>query len=82
VPVPDIRGQDPKDAQKSLAAIGLQLGGQQTSCAEIGVGEADIRDVKNGKIRCQSLLPGSTAAPETRIAYVLADNGKEDKKDD
>ncbi len=69
--VPDIRDKSSKDAKKLLEAAGLELGDRVGNCADIGAGE--IREVKKGRINCQSLQPGSTAAPGTRVAYVQAD---------
>jgi len=72
--VPDIHGKNVKEADKILAAAGLQLGEQKDRCEDIGVREVGRR-VKKGQIRCQSAAPASTATPGQRIDYVLSDDG-------
>jgi hypothetical protein len=79
VQVPDIRDESPKDAKKTLDAAGLQLGERKGSCEEIGA-RAEMRDVRKGRITCQSLQPGTSAAPGTYVTYVLA--GEDDDKED
>jgi hypothetical protein len=73
VPVPDIRGQSSKDAGKRLKEAGLQLGEKKDRCEQIGMTGDNVRRVKKGQIACQSVAPGSSAAPNARIDYVLAD---------
>lgn len=72
--VPDIRGQSTKDARKALDAANLQLGEKHDSCEELGISEEHIMKADKGRIMCQSPLPGSIAAPNTRVVYVLADD--------
>jgi beta-lactam-binding protein with PASTA domain len=79
VTVPDIRGQNSKDAQKMLAATGLQLGERRENCDDIGAHETKDK-LKRGQIRCQSPAPGSIVVPNTEILVVLAD--EEGKQDD
>ena len=78
VNVPDIRGQNTKDAQKTLEALGLRLGEQRQRCEDIGASDESARKLKKDQIRCQSPAPGADAAPNTPVLYVLAG----DKKDD
>jgi hypothetical protein len=73
VAVPDIRGQEPKDARKVLEPLGLQLEEKKGKCADIGVSDDEVRKVKKGRISCQAPLPGSLVSVETHIVYVLAD---------
>jgi hypothetical protein len=78
VPVPDIRGQNSKDAQKTLAANGLQLGERRAHCEDIGAHETKDK-LKRGQILCQSPAPGSIVVPKTAIRVVLAnEEGKQD----
>jgi hypothetical protein len=79
VTVPDIRGQNSKDAQKTLAATGLQLGERREDCEGIGAHETKDK-LKRGQIRCQSPAPGSIVVPNTEVQVVLAD--EEGKHDD
>ena len=73
IEVPDIRGQESKDAKRALEALGLQLGEKKDKCEDIGVRGDDARKVKKGRITCQSPLPGSLVPMQTQIVYVLAD---------
>ena len=78
VPVPDIRGQNSKDAQKTLVANGLQLGERRAHCEDIGAHETKDK-LKRGQILCQSPAPGSIVVPKTAIRVVLAnEEGKQD----
>jgi hypothetical protein len=71
VKVPDIRGQNTKDAKKTLEALGLQLGEQRERCEDIGAQDESQRKLKKDQIRCQSPAPGADAAPNTQVLYVL-----------
>jgi PASTA domain-containing protein len=73
VAVPDIRGQESKDAKRTLEGLELQLGEKKDKCEDIGVRGDDVRKVKKGRITCQSPLPGSLVPMQTQIVYVLAD---------
>jgi PASTA domain len=73
VRVPDIRGQNVRDAQKTLVAAGLRLDERRERCADIGASDAG-RKLKKGQIRCQSPAPGSVAAPNT-LVLVVTENG-------
>jgi hypothetical protein len=75
VKVPDLRGQSLKDAQQTLAKAGLRLGEPRERCEDIGASDAE-RKLKKGQIRCQSPAPGSVAAPQSSVVYVLV--GKDD----
>ncbi len=70
VQVPDIRGQNSKDAQKALAAVGLTLGGNKASCAEIGA-EASSKKLKRDQVLCQSPEPGSMVRRDSTVVSVL-----------
>jgi hypothetical protein len=70
VKVPDIRGQSLKDAQQLLAKAGLRLGESRERCEDIGGSEAGGK-LKKGEVRCQSPAPGSAAAPNTLVLFVL-----------
>ena len=74
VKVPDIRGQSLKDAQQTLAKAGLRLGQNRERCEDIGASDAG-RKLKKGQVRCQSPAPGSVAAPNTPVLFVLAGGG-------
>ena len=78
VPVPDIRGQNSKDAQKTLAANGLQLGERRAHCEDIGASETSDR-LKRGQVRCQSPAPGSSVVANTAVLVVFV--GGEDNQD-
>jgi hypothetical protein len=75
VKVPDIRGQNIKDAQQMLAAVGLRIGQNQERCEDIGASDAG-RKLKKGQIQCQSPDPGSAAAPNTPVLVVIENGGK------
>jgi hypothetical protein len=79
VTVPDIRGQNSKDAQKVLAATGLQLGERREHCEDIGAHETRDK-LKRGQIRCQSPAPGSIVVPNTEVLVVFV--GGEENDDD
>lgn len=70
VQVPDIRGQNSKDAQKALAAVGLTLGDNKASCAEIGA-EASSKKLKRDQVLCQSPAPGSMVRRDSTVVIVL-----------
>lgn len=70
VKVPDIRGQNVKDAQQTLAAAGLRLGEHRERCEDIGASEAGGK-LKKGQVQCQSPAPGSVVAPNTLVRFVL-----------
>jgi PASTA domain len=70
VKVPDIRGQSLKDAQQTLTKAGLRLGQNRERCEDIGASDTG-RKLKKGQIRCQSPAPGSVAALNTPVLYVL-----------
>jgi hypothetical protein len=72
VNVPDIRGQNTKDAQKKLEALGLRLGDRRERCEDIGARDESQRKLKKDQIRCQSPAPGADVAPNTPVLYVLA----------
>ena len=74
VKVPDIRGQNLKDAQQLLAKAGLRLGESRERCEDIGTRD-DGRKLKKGQIRCQSPAPGSVAAANTLVQFVLVAGG-------
>jgi hypothetical protein len=77
VKVPDIRGQNTKDAKKKLEALGLLLGEQRERCADIGATDESPRKLKKDQIRCQSPAPGAGAAPNTPVLYVLGESGED-----
>jgi len=70
--VPDIRGQNAKDAQKKLEALGLHLGERHERCTDIGATDESQRKLKKDQIRCQSPAPGASASPNAPVLYVLA----------
>ena len=72
VAVPDIRGQNTRDAQKKLEALGLRLGERHERCEDIGATDESQRKLKKDQIRCQSPAPGADVAPSTPVLYVLA----------
>ena len=74
VKVPDIRGQNVKDAQQTLATAGLRLGEHRERCEDIGASDAG-RKLKKGQIRCQSPAPGSVTAPNAPVLFVLVGGG-------
>ena len=78
VTVPDIRGQNSKDAQKTLAANGLQLGERRAHCEDIDAQETSDK-LKRGQVRCQSPAPGSIAVANTAVLVVYV--GGEDNQD-
>ena len=78
VTVPDIRGQSSKDAQKPLAANGLQLGERRNHCEDIGAQETRDR-LKRGQVQCQSPAPGSIVVAKTAVLVVFV--GGEDNHD-
>jgi hypothetical protein len=73
--VPDLRGQSLKDAEQTLAAAGLRLGESRERCEDISASETG-RKLKKGQVRCQSPAPGSVAARNTLVQFVLEDGGK------
>jgi beta-lactam-binding protein with PASTA domain len=75
--VPDIRGQNSKEAQKTLAAVGLQLGDAQARCEDIGAQPAE-KKLKRDQILCQSPAPGSAVERNTAVQIVLS--GEADKR--
>jgi hypothetical protein len=77
VTVPDLRGQSLKDAQQTLTKAGLRLGEPRERCEDIGASDNGGK-LKKGQIRCQSPAPGSMAAPQTSVVYVLVGGGKDD----
>jgi len=78
VTVPDIRGQNSKDAQKTLAATSLQLGERRAHCEDIGASETSDK-LKRGQVRCQSPAPGSIVVANTAVLVVFV--GGEDNQD-
>ncbi len=78
VTVPDIRGQNSKDAQKTLVANGLQLGERRAHCEDIGAQETSDK-LKRGQVRCQSPAPGSIVVANTAVLVVFV--GGEDNQD-
>ncbi len=76
VAVPDIRGQNTRDAQKKLEALGLRLGERHERCEDIGATDESQRKLKKDQIRCQSPAPGASTSPNTPVLYVLA-SGKD-----
>src|SRR5262249_53238796 len=72
VAVPDIRGQNTKDAQKKLEGLGLRLGERHERCEDIGATDESQRKLKKDQIRCQSPAPGASASPNRPVLYVLA----------
>jgi PASTA domain-containing protein len=74
VKVPDIRGQSLKDAQQALAVAGLRLGESRERCEDISASDTG-RKLKKGQIRCQSPAPGSVAARNTPVLFVLVGGG-------
>jgi PASTA domain len=77
VKVPDIREHDLKDAQQTLAKAGLRLGEARERCEDIGASETG-RKLKKGQVSCQSPAPGSMAAPNTPVQFVLVGGSKGD----
>lgn len=75
VSVPDIQGQNTRDAERLLAAAGLRLGEQQGDCVILG---ATATKAPKGKVSCQRPGPGTLVAPGASIDYVLADKGAKD----
>jgi beta-lactam-binding protein with PASTA domain len=78
VKVPDIRGQNTKDAKKTLEALGLRLGEQRERCEDIDARDESRRKLKKDQIRCQSPAPDADAAPNTAVLYVLSGGGEGD----
>jgi hypothetical protein len=80
VKVPDIRGKSLKDAQETLTKAGLRLGETRERCDDIGASEAGGK-LKKGQVRCQSPAPGTVAASNTLVQFVLVggDKGNEDE---
>jgi hypothetical protein len=74
VKMPDIRGLSPKDAARQLAEVGLQLGEPQESCAELGVADELMAEVRKNRIACQSVEPGSSVALQSSVTYALRDD--------
>jgi hypothetical protein len=72
VAVPDVRGQNTKDAQKKLEVLGLRLGERHERCTDIGATDESQRKLKKDQIRCQSPAPGASTSPNTPVLYVLA----------
>ena len=70
VTVPDIRGQNSKDAQKTLVANGLQLGERRAPCEDIGAQDTGDK-LKRGQVRCQSPAPGSSVVANTTVLVVF-----------
>lgn len=77
VSVPDIRKKNTKDAEKVLKEVGLRLGDQSESCDQISASPIDGK-LKRDQIRCQSPAPGSLAAPNTPVLYVIGEDEKDD----
>jgi hypothetical protein len=78
VSVPDISGQNTKDAKKTLEELGLRLGEQREKCEDIGARDENRRKLKRDQIRCQSPAPDAVVAPNTPVMYVLAGGGNSD----
>lgn len=84
VMVPDIRAMNPKDARKTLEALGLRLGDKQDNCDVIGVQAEEIVATDRDRIMCQAAAPGSVVPPNSQVHYVVAGgkNGGGDDDDD
>jgi hypothetical protein len=73
VAVPDLSGLDPKKAREALERLGLQLGEQRETCADLGAGGSEAAEVRRGRIACQSVAPGTTVPLQTAVGYALSD---------
>ncbi|GAB4188783.1 MAG: hypothetical protein OHK0022_00860 [Roseiflexaceae bacterium] len=71
--VPDIRGQNAKDAEKTLAQAGLLLVASESDCATLGATRKEGR-LKKDEIACQSPAPGISVPASSSVQYVLAGN--------
>lgn len=73
VAVPDLSGLDPKKAREALERLGLQLGEQRETCADVGAGVGEAAEVRRGRIACQSVAPGTAVPLQTVVDYALSD---------
>jgi PASTA domain len=80
--VPDVRGQEPKQARELLELVGLQLGEKRESCTYLGDVATPEARVRRGRIACQSIQPGASVPAQTVIDYVLVTSQNEDDDDD
>lgn len=71
--VPDLSGLDPKKARDALEQLGLQLGEQRETCADLGAGGGEPAEVRRGRIDCQSVTPGTAVPLQTAVDYALSD---------
>ncbi|NTU78405.1 MAG: PASTA domain-containing protein [Chloroflexales bacterium] len=70
--VPDLSGLEPKKAADQLQQLGLQLGEQRETCADVGAGDSEPAKVRRDRIVCQSVAPGASAPIQTAIDYALS----------
>ncbi|HMQ31474.1 MAG TPA: PASTA domain-containing protein [Chloroflexaceae bacterium] len=73
VAVPDLSGLDPKKAREALEQLGLQLGEQRETCADLGAGGSEAAEVRRGRIACQEVASGTLVPLQTAVDYVLSD---------
>lgn len=73
VVVPDLSGLDPKKARDALEQLGLQLGEQRETCADVGTSGSEAAKVRRGRIACQSAAPGASVPLQSVIDYALSE---------
>ncbi|MEI8167816.1 MAG: PASTA domain-containing protein [Chloroflexales bacterium] len=76
VTVPDIRGMSPKDAEKALMGVGLEIGARQPSCANLNVDSTLVIAGRKDRIACQSPAPASNVPQNSTVTYALSDEKK------